>query len=138
VLKKPKVIVLDSWAVMAYLEDQPAGERIADTIANAHDSGTPLLMTVINLGEVWYVVARRTSQVEAENSVKELRGLGIKIVDADWGLTRLAAYFKSKHKMSYADCFAAALAKERKAHLLTGDPEFHEVEKEIRIIWANQ
>jgi predicted nucleic acid-binding protein len=37
--------------------------------------------------------------------------------------------------MSYGDCFAAALAKLRKAELVTGDEEFRQIEKEIKILW---
>lgn len=133
--RKPRAIVLDSWAVMAYLEDEPAAERVADIIADAVEEGTPLEMTVVNLGEVWYIIAREASEEEAERSIVDLKRLGIKIVDADWPLTREAAGFKSKHKMSYADSFAAALAKQRKAHLVTGDPEFAQVEREVQIIW---
>jgi predicted nucleic acid-binding protein len=133
--RRPKAIVLDSWAIMAYLEDEPAAERVADMIADARDSGTPLMMTVINFGEVWYIIARRASEADADRTVLELKQLGIEVVDADWDLTRQAAYYKSKHRMSYADCFAAALAKREKAHLVTGDKEFAEVEKEMAIVW---
>ncbi|MFL6227532.1 MAG: type II toxin-antitoxin system VapC family toxin [Pyrinomonadaceae bacterium] len=133
--KKPRAIVLDSWAVMAYLEDEPAAERVADIIADAHEEHVPLLMSVVNLGEVWYIIAREVSEADAERSVAELKQLGIEIVHADWALTRAAAGFKAKHKMSYADCFAAALARERKAHLVTGDPEFRQVEPEVQIVW---
>ncbi len=59
----------------------------------------------------------------------------MRIVDADWALTRQAAHYKAFKKMSYADCFAAALAKMQKASLFTGDPEFKEVEGEISIVW---
>ena len=134
--KRPRAIVLDSWAVMAYLEDEPAAEQVADIIADAHDDHTPLLMAVVNLGEVWYIIAREASEAEAERSVVELRQLGIQIVDADWPLAREAAGFKAKHRMSYADCFAAALAKQKKAHLVTGDREFAQVEQEIQIAWV--
>ena len=58
------------------------------------------------------------------------------MVEADWELTRQAALFKTKGKMASADCFAAALAKLRKAELVTGDPEFKQVEGEIKIIWV--
>lgn len=134
--RKPKTVVLDAWAVMAYLEDEPAGEKVADIIADAHESNTPLLMTVVNLGEVWYIVAREASEPEADRCEKELRQLGIRFVDADWSLTQQAARYKSQHRMSYADCFAAALSKQRKAHLVTGDQEFTQVEGEISILWA--
>ena len=133
--KKARALVLDSWAIMAYLEDEPAAERVADIIADANEDGTPLLMTVVNLGEVWYIIAREASEAEAERSVTEIRHLGIAIVDADWALVREAAGFKAKHKMSYADGFVAALAKQKKAHLVTGDHEFAALEPDIQIIW---
>ena len=133
--RKPKAIVLDSWAVMAYLEDEPSGEKIADLIADARDTGIPLMMTVINFGEVWYIVARRTSEADADQTVLEIKQLGIDVVDANWDLTRQAAYYKSRHKMSYADCFAAALAKREKAQLVTGDKEFTVVEPDVSIVW---
>lgn len=133
--RRPRAIVLDSWAVMAYLEDEPAGEKVADIIADAVDENIPLLMTVINLGEVYYIIAREVSEADAERSVGEIRQLGIEIVDADWSLTRDAALLKARHRMSYADCFAAALARQRKAHLVTGDREFEQVEQDIQIIW---
>ena len=133
--RKPKAIVLDSWSIIAYLEDEPAGQKVADLIAEAHESSTPLMMTVVNAGEVWYLIAREASVTDADQSVAELRGLGIEFVEADWKLTREAAAFKAKHKMSYADCFAAALAKERKADLTTGDPEFRQIESEVKVLW---
>ena len=133
--RKPKAIVFDSWAVIAYLEDEPAAEHIANVIADAHDDGIPLFMCVVNVGEVWYIIAREASVGDADRSIKELRQLGIEFVDADWTLAHEAGGFKSKHKMSYADCFAAALSKHKKALLLTGDPEFKQVESQIAIDW---
>jgi ribonuclease VapC len=129
--------MLDSWAVLAYLEDEDAAAKVADLIADAHDEQIPLLMTVVNAGEVWYIVARQTSAADADGSIKQLRDLGIEFVDADWGLAKDAGYFKSKNKMSFADAFAAALAKQRKAHLATGDQEFKQIENEVTINWLN-
>src|SRR5713226_281291 len=133
--RKPRAIVRDSWAIMAYFEDEPAAEKVADIIAEAHDEETPLFMSVVNAGEVWYILARRTSESEANRGVHELRQLGIEFIEADWNLAHQAAGFKSKHKMSFADCFAAALAKDKKAHLVTGDKEFRQVEQELSMIW---
>lgn len=133
---KPTAYVLDSWSVIAYLEDEPAGKKIADRIADAHENGIPLLMSVVNAGEVWYIVARKVSDEEANNSVSELQRLGVEFIEANWEITQAAARFKSKHKMSYADCFAAAVAKENKADLMTGDPEFKQVDGQIKICWV--
>ena len=133
--KKPKAIVLDSWAVIAYLEDESAGEKVADIIVDAHEQDIPLFMTVVNAAEVWYIVAREASVGDAEASIKQVRDLGVEFVDADWELAKTAGYFKSKNKMSFADCFAAALAQKINAALATGDPEFKQLEKEIIITW---
>ena len=133
--RRPKAIVLDAWAVMAYLGDEPAGQQIADLIADAHEGGTALMMTVVNAGEIWYMLAREISQAEADDSIAELRQLGIEFVDVDWKLTHAAATLKARHRMSYADCYAAALAKEAKAELVTGDSEFKQVEGDVKIRW---
>ena len=133
--RKPRAIVLDSWAVIAYLSDEEAGSKVAEIMAVAHEDEVPLKMSILNVGEVWYSVARQTSENEADQAVAELKELGIEFADADWKLTRIAAAYKSKHKMSYADCFAAALAKEERAELVTGDKEFREVESSIKVIW---
>lgn len=134
-MRKPKAIVLDSWAIMAYLEDEPAGEKVADVIADAHDEGIPLMMTVVNAGEVWYIVARRTNASEADRAIKMLQEIGIEFIDADWPLTKIAAGYKVKGNISYADCYAAALTKEKRGALYTGDNEFRSLEGDILIAW---
>ena len=133
--RKPKAMVLDSWAVLAYLEGEASAERVGNAISDAHDDDTPLFMSVLNVGEVWYIIARETSPPDADQSVTQLRQLGIKFVEADWLLAYEAAKYKSKHRMSYADCFAAALTKQKNAVLVTGDPEFKQVEREITVKW---
>ena len=134
--RKPKAIVLDSWSVLAYLEDDPAGEKVGEIIADSYEHGIQIMMSLVNVGEVWYIVARETSEKEADNCIEELRHLGIAFVEIDWKLARQAALLKSKHKMSFADCFAAALAKEHTAEVVTGDKEFKSVEKEIKVHWV--
>ena len=134
--KKAKAYVLDTWAVIAYLEDEPSGEQVEDLIATAHEEQIPIYMSVVNVGEVWYTVAREVSEEEANASVKVLSDLRIQFENADWSLTQEAARFKSQNKMSYADCYAAALAKSKKANLVTGDVEFKQLEQGVNIQWV--
>jgi len=134
--RKPKAFVLDTWAVIAYLEDEPSGLQIADLIASAHEEAIPVTMCVVNVGEVWYIIAREISEEEANNNIKELHDLRIQFEDVDWELTQEAARFKAHNKMSYADCYAAALAKVKKADLVTGDAEFKAVEDQVKIQWV--
>ncbi len=134
--RQAKALVLDAWAVIAYLEDEPSAVRIADLIASAHEEGLPVHMSVVNVGEIWYTIAREISEEDANSSVKELRDLRIQFENVDWELTQQAAWFKSRNKMSYADCYAAALAKVKKADLVTGDKEFKPLEGEVKIQWV--
>jgi predicted nucleic acid-binding protein len=127
--------VLDSYALMAFFEDEPGADLVRGLLQKAADNGTSLLMSVVNLGEVWYSIARTTSPETADQYINEIKGLGVDIVNVDWALTRQAAAFKADGNMSYADCFAAALAKSRKADLVTGDKEFKSLESEIKIAW---
>ena len=133
--RKPKALVLDSWAVLAYLGDEASSQEVADLITSAHENRTPMYMSIVNAGEVWYILAREISEARADEAVADLTGLGVELVDADWPLTRIAGTFKARRKMSYADCFAAALAKDRKSDLVTGDKEFRQVKEEVSIHW---
>lgn len=135
---KAKILVFDAWSILAYLEGEPPGRAMAGLIAEAHESGIPLLMTVVNLGEVWYILARKSSEREADRVIRDLKQLGIKFLDVDWNLAHGAAKFKSKSRMSFGDCFAAAAAKFQKADLVTGDPDFKQVENEIGIVWLER
>ena len=134
---KPKALVLDTWAIIAYYEDEPSGERVAQLLSEANENATPLWMSVVNAGEVWYVIARKTSPADADTTINELLKLGIQFDNAEWKISRQAALFKSKHKMSYADAFAAAQALQKNAHLVTGDKEFKQVEGDIKVLWLN-
>lgn len=128
--------VLDSYALMTFFEDEPGADFVRGLIHKAVESDTSLLMTVVNLGEIWYSIARNNSPEIADQYVHEIKGMGIEIVDVDWNLTRQAAVFKSGGNISYADCFAAALAKLKKSELVTGDKEFKSLEGEIKISWV--
>lgn len=127
--------VLDAWSIMAYLQGEPAGATVKTIIADAHEYGIPLLMSVVNVAEVWYAFARRASPLQAQESLAELKLLGIEFRAADLDLAIEAASFKARFKMSLADCFAAALAKHDQAELVTGDQEFRQVEREVKLSW---
>src|SRR5207249_776647 len=96
-----------------------------------------LLLCVVNWGEIYYSIARTEGEAIAEQRAADLATLALELVGVgdDLQLVREAAKFKASKKMAYADCFAAALAKLRNVELITGDLEFKEVEKEIKINW---
>ncbi len=128
-------LVFDSWAILAYVQAEPAGARVRSLLIEVTEVRRSLWMTSINLGEVWYMLARRNSGAYATQHIAELGQIGIERVDIDWPMVLEAAEYKSRHKISYADAFAAALAKQRNAELVTGDREFQALESEIKIHW---
>ena len=127
--------VLDSWALVAFFEDEPAAEAVEKILDQAAADRHKLLISVVNWGEVYYNIMRKVSQEAAEQKIREIAAMPVEIVGVDADLTKQAAIYKATRKMSYADCFGAALAKIRNAEFVTGDPEFKEVEKEIKINW---
>jgi predicted nucleic acid-binding protein len=127
--------VLDSWALLCYLEREPGYEKVVDLFEKAVESSKPLLMCIVNWGEVYYQVARRFGEQKAQEIEKLIQTLPITLVEANKELTREAARVKATKQMAYANCFAAALAGLKKAEIYTGDNEFKAVEKEIKIVW---
>jgi predicted nucleic acid-binding protein len=129
------VRVLDSYSLIAYIEGEAGKDTMIEVFRSARDSGRPCLFSVVNWGEVYYITLRESGQARADEVAHLISTLPIHIVPADLELAKQAAIFKSSKKMSYADCFAAALAKQRRVELVTGDREFKQVEGDVKILW---
>jgi predicted nucleic acid-binding protein len=130
--------VLDSWALLAFFEDELAAEQVEKLLVKAEEGAHKLLLCVVNWGEIYYSLMRKVSKEAAEQKAREIAGLTIEIVgvgDDNLELVRQAAIYKATRRLSYADAFAAALAKISDAELVTGDQEFKQVEDEIKIGW---
>ena len=122
---------------MVLFNDESGADEVEKILLKAETGNPRLLMSVINWGEIYYSIMRGASQELADSKSHEIAGMRIELipVDArDFELIRQAAIFKATRKMSYADCFAAALAKTQNAELVTGDREFKVVEKELKKI----
>lgn len=129
------VRVLDSYSLIAYIENEAGAEQMIEIFRVARDSGKAIFLSVVNWGEVYYITLREAGQERADEVAHLISTLPIQIVPADLELAKQAALFKATKKMSYADCFAAALAKLKKAELVTGDKEFKQIEGEVKILW---
>ncbi|MGD0263891.1 MAG: type II toxin-antitoxin system VapC family toxin [Candidatus Methylomirabilota bacterium] len=127
--------VLDSYAVLAFLFQEKGHEKVLDLFERAAQADKPLLIAAPNWAEVRYIVERKVGATRWHEARHKLLGLPMEIVPADQPLAELAGEIKAVKKISLADCFAAALAKQRKADLYTGDPEFRGLEKDIRVLW---
>ena len=127
--------VLDSFALIAYFRDEPGAEAVEALLVTAGKKDSPLHMTDVNYAEVKYSIVKKDGAEAWEEAAKILQGLPIDFHSTTRTLADTAADFKAHFKLSLADAFAAALAKEKKAELVTGDQEFKALEKEIKITW---
>lgn len=127
--------VLDAFALTAYFEKEPGYEKVQELLTAAASDNRRLFLSTVNWGEVHYVT-HRTYGIEQANTIALVIGtFPIEIVDVDLEIAKQAALFKVAHHLSYADCFAAALAKVKKSTLVTGDKEFKSLEDQIKIAW---
>ena len=130
-----KNYVFDSFAVIAFFEDEPGAERVEEALRLLFEKKARGWMSVINWGEVYCSTYREQGHNGAEDVVSQLAEYPIEVVDADQRLTQEAAVLKGRYRVAYADCFAAALAKRKKAEILTGDPEFKKFKEKLKINW---
>jgi predicted nucleic acid-binding protein len=127
--------VLDSFALIAYFRDEPGAAMVESLLITAAKKDTSLQMTDVNYTEVKYSILKKDGPAAWEEAAKILQGLPIDFHSTNRGLADTAADFKARFKISLADAFAAALARENNAELVTGDPEFKSLENEIKLDW---
>ena len=126
--------VLDANALISLLEDRPAAaKRVRSLIAEASRLDAPILMSAVNWGEVFYIVWRLHGELHARETEAKLQHFPILVIAADRDRATRAAALKQKHALGYADAFAAELAIERGAFLVTADPEFSKLGKALLV-----
>ncbi|MFH1194432.1 MAG: type II toxin-antitoxin system VapC family toxin [bacterium] len=130
-----KRYVLDSYSLIAYAEGEKGAKEVAEIFKEALADKAEIFLCVVNWGEMYYIALREGGKERAELYKDTFARYPIIIVEANKELTLQAAQYKAFHKISYADAFAAATTKIKKAVLVTGDKEFKSVEKEIKIYW---
>ena len=132
--------VLDSFAVLAYFEGEPGMARVRTLLTEAAKGTLTLHLSVINLGEVLYIVEREQGLVAAQRVLAALDQLPIQVQPAERSVVLAAARLKARYPISYADAFAVVAAQEHRAVLVTGDPEFKSVETDglLKVEWLSR
>ena len=126
--------VLDANALVGLFEDREGvAARVERLLQEAVRQDSPLLMSAVNWGEVYYIVWKRHGEARAKEAEMNLQQMPIAILEADQFRATAAAAIKQRHDLSYADAFAAELAMERAAWLVTADPEFAKLGKMLSV-----
>ncbi len=132
-----KRYVLDSYALIAYFEDEVGADRVAQVLRELIKGQAKGFMSVVNWGELYYNTMREQGVSEAEKVILQLDKFPIQIVDVNRELAYEAAKLKGEFRIAYADCFAVALSMKLNADLVTGDPDFKKLQKRISIEWIH-
>jgi PIN domain nuclease of toxin-antitoxin system len=130
-----KTTVLDASALLAMFFDEPGAEKMEQLFQAASEADRPVFISTVNWAEVLYRMERKHGKPGYETARQFERTTPLEAVPVDRDLAEAAAHLKNEHGLGLADAFAVALAKSKKAELLTADHEFKAVEKEIKINW---
>jgi predicted nucleic acid-binding protein len=133
-VKKPGY-VLDSFAVLAYFQAEAGGVKVKDILKEASAGKASAFLSVLNLGEIIYIIERRMGSDPAENILGDILRLPIQLAEASMDRVLDAAHIKAHHAISYADSFAVSLARELNATIVTADPEFKKVQSLANVLW---
>lgn len=130
-----KTYVIDASAVLDFLGNGPGASRMQQLLKEAHRLSNPLLASVANWGEVFYLSWQRHGEQSARETLADLSRLPIRVVPVDLRQALKAGELKALHKIPYVDCIAAALAVEQKATLVTSDRDFEKLGRHFPILW---
>lgn len=129
-------IVLDAWALVELFTQKKKGLEVLHVIQKTVAKSGRLYLSLINWGEILYITEMRHGLQQKSFIKQKIAQMGIQIIDADAKRVELAASLKAQYRLPYADSFAAALALEKKADLITGDADFKKIEPKLKIIWV--
>jgi len=117
--------VLDSWAILSWMKGAPhAADQVRRILEKSEQGRVELRMSIINVGEVYYILAKNVGPQKAEDFLRDFRRMPVKTVSVPKALIMAAARLKAKYPISYADAIAAETAIRAGAPLVTGDPDF--------------
>ena len=130
--------VLDSWAILEWINGkQPATGTVAQLLSEAEEGQTRLLMSAINVGEVYYFLRKQGRHSLAESWRESSASFPVRIEVPSFEDIWHAASLKGRFPISYADAFAAELAQKYNCPLVTGDPEFRTVDA-LELDWIGR
>lgn len=120
----PAAYVLDSFALLAYLDGEPGMTRVRSVLESAAARRHTVYLSLINLGEALYITERERGLVAARRTLGAVDQLPLEIVGVSRATVLAAAHVKARFPISYADAFAVVTAQDHGGVVMTGDQEF--------------
>jgi predicted nucleic acid-binding protein len=116
--------VLDSFALLSYLEGEAGMPRVRSVLEGAAAQRYSVYLSLINLGEALYITERERGLIAARRTLGAVDQLPLEIVPVSRATVLDAAHIKARFSISYADAFAVVAARDHGGVVMTGDPEF--------------
>lgn len=130
-----KNVVLDSSALVAYLEGEPGRRVVKDILTQARRREIQVYISAMNLSEVVYAVARGRGRDGARRVAEWLPRLPLTVEPIGQEDAVNAGLLRHRYGLSYGDCFAISLAHRLGGELLASDPDFQKVQDVVRVVW---
>ena len=130
-----KTYVLDANALLDLIEAGPGFRKVEQLLQAALRNQAVVLTSVLNWGEVFYLLWQRRGEEKARQTIANLSRLPLQIVVVDFLQALQAGELKALHKIPYVDCVTAALAILHRAVLVTSDRDFEKLGRHFPILW---
>lgn len=133
-----RTYVLDANALLRWLTNEPGGPKLEQLIRDADRLRIPLLLSVVNWGEIFYLTWQRYGELRARETLALVSRLPIRVLPVDLVQAEKAAELKAQHGIPYVDCLAAALALLHQATLVTSDRDFEKLGRHFPVLWIER
>ncbi len=134
-IEKAPLFLLDSFALLAFFQAEPGSLKVRELLERSQRGEIRLAITVVNLGEVAYRTERVFGLERAQEVLAKIEEYAPTVIDVDRELALAAAHLKARYRISYADCLAVAAARRLGAAVITGDPDFQQLEDQVPVEW---
>lgn len=127
--------ILDACAMLAYLNNEDGVEVIGEMLEKGSRNEVKIFITAMDLAEIYHIVLKKEGRDKALKTILLIKNLPVECVGLDEPLLMLAGEIRVQFPLSLGDALVAAVAKTRKAKIITGDNDFKSLEKEIECVW---
>jgi predicted nucleic acid-binding protein len=126
--------VFDTSALFCYIENEDGADVIESILDQAEEGGADIFVPFVCYTEVFYITLQEKGRDIAKERLELIESLPLHRVESDKDLSLAAGEMKASKRLSFADCWVAAVAKRKDATLVHKDPEFEQLSGEIKML----
>ena len=126
--------VLDSSAILRYLEDEAGAARVAEIIKSHLAGRCEAVISALHWGELAGVTCKLHGRPGMDLVLSRLSLFGLPIIAADADRAVRSSLIKLKRDIPYVDAFGIELASDSREHIfVTADFDFKPASRDVKI-----